>query len=149
MRCHFLAATLAAVTFFPAQAQQVFGGPDPDRTSSTVIVSSDTSGILAAVNIDYSQPSWQESYDACWSSSRATTHGSARTGGPPWTTVGALEIGGTRIDAGSYYLGLEVGKDGAFSLLSFDSKQAMKTGLLPFYHRPLPRRRHGRDQGRR
>jgi hypothetical protein len=52
-----------------------------------------------------------------------------------WTTfdtVGALEIGGAKIDAGSYYLGLAVGEDGAFRLLLFDSKQAMKSGLLPF-----------------
>jgi len=47
-------------------------------------------------------------------------------------TVGTLEIGGTKIDAGSYYLGLAVGKDGAFSLLVFDSQHAMKSGLLPY-----------------
>jgi len=52
-----------------------------------------------------------------------------------WTTfdtVGTLEIGGTKIEAGSYYLGLAVGNDGAFSLLVFDSRRAMKAGLLPF-----------------
>ena len=40
-------------------------------------------------------------------------------------------IGGTKIDAGSYYLGLAVGEDRAFRLLLFDSKQTMKSGLLP------------------
>ena len=32
----------------------------------------------------------------------------------------------------SYSLGLVVGKDGAFSLLVFDSRQAMKNGLFAF-----------------
>ena len=57
-----------------------------------------------------------------------------RLGNGWWTTfdtVGALELGGTKIEAGSYYVGLAVGKEGAFSLLLFDSKQAMKAGLLP------------------
>ena len=133
MRFHVLSAILAAVTFVPApQAQQVFGGPDPDRRASTVFVSSDSSA-LAAASISYSQAEWRESYEGMLEQLREGHY--TRLGKGWWTTfdtIGALEIGGTKIDAGSYYLGLAVDKDGAFRLLLFDSKQAMKAGLLPF-----------------
>jgi Protein of unknown function (DUF2911) len=133
MRCYFLAATLAAVTFVTAlQAQQVSGGPDLERKASTVFVFTDSFETLAGVSISYSQPSWQDSYNDMLEKLQGNY---TRLGKNWWTTfdtVGTLEIGGTKIDPGSYYLGLAVGKDAAFSLLIFDSKQAMKAGLLPF-----------------
>ena len=134
MRFHVLAATLMALVFAPAlQAQQVSGGPEPDRKASTVFVSTDSHETLAGVSIGYSQPTWQDSYDGMLDGLKGSNY--TRLGKGWWTTfdtVGTLEIGGTKIEAGSYYLGLAVDKDGAFSLLIFDSKQAMKTGLLPF-----------------
>ena len=133
MRFHFLAATLATLTFLPAlHAQQVFGGPDPDRRASTVVVSTESFGVLAAASISYSPATWQDSYDGMLETLEGSNY--TRLGKGWWTTfdtVGTLEIGGAKIEAGSYYLGLAVGKDGAFSLLVFDSKQAMKAGLLP------------------
>lgn len=133
MRARFLTATLAVLAFVPAlPAQQVFGGPDPERKASTVFVSTESFETLAAVSISYSQPSWHDSYDGELKSLAGSNY--TRLGKGWWTTfdtVGTLEIGGTKIEAGSYYLGLAVGKEGAFSLLVFDSKQAMKSGLLP------------------
>lgn len=133
MRFIPLAATLAALTIVPAlQAQQVIGGPDPDRKASTVFVFTDSFEALAGVSISYSQPTWQDSYNGMLEQLEGNY---TRLGKNWWTTfdtVGALEIGGTKIEAGSYYLGLAVGKDSAFSLLIFDSKRAMKAGLLPF-----------------
>ncbi len=132
MRIQFLAAVFAALLFVPATpSQQVVGGPDPDRKSSTVYVMTDTFEALAGVSISYSPPTWQDSYNDMLGTLRGNY---TRLGKHWWTTldtVGALEIGGTKIAAGSYYLGLAVGKEGAFSLLVFDSKQAMKAGLLP------------------
>jgi hypothetical protein len=135
MRFPFLlTATLAALTFLPAlQAQKVAGGPDPDRRASNVFVFTDDFETLAGASISYSQPSWQDSYEGMLDGIKGSNY--TRLGKNWWTTfdtVGALLIGGTKIEAGSYYLGLAVDKDGAFSLLVFDSKQAMKTGLLPF-----------------
>lgn len=52
-----------------------------------------------------------------------------------WTsfdTSTALEFGGTRIDAGSYFLGLHCNQDGKFSLLVFEAGKAMKSGMMPF-----------------
>jgi hypothetical protein len=133
MSFHFLAATLAALTFVPAlHAQQVFA-PDGDRKASNVFVFSDTSEALAGASISYTPPTWQDSYDGMLEKLKGGNY--SRLGKDWWTTfdtVSTLEIGGTKIEAGSYYLGLAVDKDGAFSLLIFDSKQAMKAGLLPF-----------------
>jgi len=133
MRLPHLAALLAALLFVPTlQAQKVFGGPDPDRKASTVFVFNDASETLAGVSIGYTQATWQDSYDGMLGTSQGNY---TRLGKNWWTsfdTVGTLEIGGTKIEAGSYYLGLANGTDGAFSLLLFDSKLAMKTGLLPF-----------------
>ena len=133
MRIQFLTAILAALTSTPIlQAQNVSSGPDPDRRASTVSVSSESTGTLAAVSISYSAPRWQETYDEVLRNLQASNY--TRLGKGWWTTfdtVRALEIGGTKIEAGSYYLGLSVNKDGAFTLLIFDSKQTMKAGLLP------------------
>ena len=134
MRFPFLlAATLAALTSVPAlQAQKVAGGPDPDRKASNVFVFTDDFETLAGASISYSQPAWQDSYEGMLDGIKGNY---TRLGKNWWTTfdtVGALEIGGTKVEAGSYYLGLAVDKDGAFTLLVFDSKQAMKNGLLPF-----------------
>src|SRR5262245_35504868 len=129
MRLHLL-ATLVLVPVL--QAQQAHGGPDPDRRAATVFVANDNSETLAAVSVSYSPPSWNDSYDGMLKALESSNY--TRLGKGWWTTfdtVGLVEIGGTKIEAGSYYLGLAVGKDGAFSLLLFDSRQAMKNGLLP------------------
>jgi len=132
MRCHFLAATLAAVSFVPAlQDQQVSGGPESDRRASTVVVSTDRV-VVAGASISYSPADWRDGYEGMLEKLPGSHY--TRLGKNWWTTfdtVGTLEIGGTKIDAGSYYLGLAVGEDGAFSLLLFDSRQTMKSGLLP------------------
>jgi hypothetical protein len=132
MRPRFLAVSLAAVMSVQVlQAKQVGGGPDPDRNASTAVVSSDRIGALAAVSISYTPPKWRDEYDAALEQLEGNY---MRLGKGWWTTfdtIGTLEIGGTKIEAGSYYLGLVGGKDGAFSLLLFDSKQAMKARLLP------------------
>jgi len=132
MRCHVLAATLAAVTFVPAlQDQQVSGGPDSDRKASTVVVSTD-SVVVAGASISYSPADWRDGYEGMLEKLPGSHY--TRLGKNWWTTfdtVETLEISGTKIDAGSYYLGLAVGENGAFSLLLFDSRQTMKSGLLP------------------
>lgn len=125
----FLCLTLTSTTL---RGQQVGGGPDRERRSSTVYIASETTGPLAAVSISYTGPTWRDGYDAMLKQLQGSNY--TRLGNGWWTTldsIGALEIGGTRIEAGSYYLGLAVAADGTFSLLLFDSKAAMKARLLP------------------
>ena len=137
MRVRLLAATFVAanavLAFVPATpAQQVSGGPDRDRKASTLFISNESSETLAAVFLSYSPASWRDNYDRMLTALDGSNY--TRLGNGWWATidsVGALEIGGTTIEAGSYYLGLAVGKEGAFSLLFFDSRQAMKARLLP------------------
>ncbi len=133
MRFRLLAVALTVLTFVPAlAAQQVRGGPDLDRTASNVAVVTDSFETLAAVSISYSQPRWQDRYDGMLDSLKGNY---SRLGKNWWTTldtVGAIEVGGTMLEAGTYYLGLAIDKDGAFTLLVFDAKKAMQNRLLPF-----------------
>jgi hypothetical protein len=114
------------------QAQRIAGGPDADRRATTAFVFTDSSETLAGVSISYSPPNRQDSCNGMLEKLEGSNY--TRFGKGWWTTfdtVGTLEIGGTKIEAGSYYLGLAVDKDGAFSLLVFDSRQTMNSGLLP------------------
>ncbi len=133
MHAFSYAAIVAVLALVPTlTAQRVDGGADPDRRSSTVAVSSEEAGVLAAVSISYSSPAWQDSHDGMLEQLKGSNY--TRLGKGWWTTfdtVGRIEIGGQAIEAGSYYLGLAVAKDGAWSLLLFDSGQAMKRRLLP------------------
>ncbi|MEQ1634343.1 MAG: hypothetical protein ABL997_18320 [Planctomycetota bacterium] len=126
----FLLAVLALAS--AASSQRVAGGPDAERKGSTVIVYSDSFQTLAAVSISYSQPTWQDGYANQLESLKGTNY--TRLGKGWWTsldTVGLIEIGGTKLEAGSYYLGLRVDNDDKWSLLVFDSRQAMKDALQP------------------
>lgn len=133
MRLLILAATFAALSLVSTvTSQQVSGGVDPDRRSSTLMIATDRSELLAGVAISYTPAIWQESYDGLVEQPKAVPY--TRLGKGWWATfetVGPLEIGGTKIEPGSYYLGLAVDKGGSFSLLVLDSKLAMKSGLLP------------------
>jgi hypothetical protein len=131
-------AALAASFFLaPAIAQiQTLGGPDADRKASMLIFAEMTNGFTphGAVAINYSQPEWKADYDKVLASGKfnGTTQ---RLGKNWWTSLDttiALEIGGTKVEAGSYFLGLQIGKDGAPSLLLIDAKSAMQHGWLPF-----------------
>lgn len=132
------AAALAASCFLaPATAQITsMGGPDKDRTATWVIFAEMTNGFTphGAVSINYSQPEWKSDYDKVLASGKfnGTTQ---RLGKNWWTsldTTVAMEIGGTKIEAGSYFLGLQIYKDGGVSLMVIDAKSAMQHGWLPF-----------------
>lgn len=127
-------ASLLSVLLPPtlAPAQHVTGGPDLDRTATTVVVTSDSGQTLAAVSISYGQSTWRAHFERQLDAVKGTNYGQLGKGW--WTTfdtVGPVDFGGVRIEAGSYYLGIRFAADGAMSLLFFDSKQVMKDALLP------------------
>ncbi|MBL8844112.1 MAG: hypothetical protein JNL90_21485 [Planctomycetes bacterium] len=126
-------ATLVAPATRPVSpAQQVTGGHDHDRRSSSVFVSSEQFETLAAVSIGWGAAPWRDGYDATIDVLRGSHY--SRLGNGWWTTfdtIGAVEVGGARIEAGSWYLGLAVDAEGAFRLLFYDSARAMKARLLP------------------
>jgi len=139
MRTNLLALAFAASALFSSSAiaqVQSMGGPDTARQASWVIFAEMTNGFTphGAVSINYSQPEWKDSYDAVLASGKF--NGTAQRLGKNWwtsldTTV-ALEIGGTKIEAGSYYLGIQVDKDGKMGLMVIDAKSSNQHGWLPF-----------------
>lgn len=132
MQSHVAAAFLGALTLLPAlAAQRVSTGAETDRRTTTVFVSAEDGTTLAGASIGYSAPTWHSSYDAAVDKPSGVY---SRLGKNWWTTLdtlGAIEIGGTKIEPGSYYLGIGAAKDGAFTLLVFDSRKAMQDGVLP------------------
>lgn len=136
---NFVAALVLAVGSFSAAADaqvQSMGGPDTGRQASWVIFAEMQNGFTphGAVTIQYGQPEWKDSYDAVLASGKfnGTTQ---RLGKNWWTsldTTVAIEIGGTKIEAGSYYLAIQAAKDGAMSLLVIDAKTSNQKGWLPF-----------------
>ncbi|MCA8941220.1 MAG: DUF2911 domain-containing protein [Planctomycetes bacterium] len=130
MRFPFAVAALAALSFAPITAQQVFGGPDEDRQSSTVLVFGQE--VMAAASISYSQPTWKDSYDQRFDELKGRK---LRLGKNWWTTLQTatpLEIAGQSLDAGAYVLGLECDEKGNFSLLAMAADWAMKNKVLPW-----------------
>lgn len=131
LRHRLLVASLAATFACASPAQKVEAG-DHERRSSTVFVVGADSETLAAVAVGYGQATWRDGYDAQLASLRGNY---TRLGAHWWTTldtVAPIEIGGTRIPAGSYYLGVAIGDGGALSLLVFDSREAMKARIMPW-----------------
>jgi hypothetical protein len=133
MRLRSFAFALAAFALPTlALGQRVSGGPELDRTATTVVVSAESGVPLAAVSITYGQSTWRAHFEGQMDAVKGTNY--SQLGKGWWTTfdtVGAVEIGGVTVEAGSYYLGIRFAKDGAMSLLFFDSKQVMKDALLP------------------
>lgn len=114
----------------PAQ-MQVFGGPG-ERAASTVIFFDRATESMAGIAIQYGQPQWKAEYDGMADKAAGQR---LRLGKDWWTTFDnsvAIELGGVKIPAGSWFVGLEGKTDGKFELLLIDSKQAMKTNQMPF-----------------
>ena len=133
MHLRSFAFVLAAFAFPTlALGQRVSRGPELDRTATTVVVSAEAGVPLSAVSISYGQSTWRAHFEGQMDAVKGTQY--SQLGKGWWTTfdtVGPVEIGGVKIEAGSYYLGIRFAADGAMSLLFFDSKQAMKDALLP------------------
>jgi len=132
MRFPILSAAFAALCLaLPATAQkvQVFGG-NAQRAASTVILFGDN--LMAGMSIVHGQPMWQAEYDTMLDKLKGKIN---RLGKDWWTTFVTsvdCEIGGAKVPAGSYVVGLACDADGKFSLALMDATKAMKAGLAPF-----------------
>lgn len=130
------AATLVATSFLaaPLSAQyQVMNAPvDEDRRGTNVIMFSDNS--IAFVAVTWSAPQWKADYDKPGMLDRFKGQ-NVRLGKNWWTSLDTsvpLEIGGQKLAAGTYFLGLHYTKDGKFHLVAFDAKKAMQKSLMPW-----------------
>lgn len=130
------AATLVAASFLaaPLSAQlQVMNTPvDEDRRGSNVIMFSDNSLVFVAVT--WSAPQWKADYDKPGMLDKFKGQ-NVRLGKNWWTSLDTsvpLEIGGKKLPAGTYFLGLHYTKDGKFHLVAFDAKTAMQKSFMPW-----------------
>lgn len=125
---------LAAVV--PAQVK-AFGGSGP-RHSSTIFVFTDSFEVKAGLFVQNGQPVWKDAYndENTFNKYLDTFKGKLiRLGKDWWTTFDTsttVNIGGTDIPAGSYFLGLSYERDGSFQLAVIDAATAMKNGEMPF-----------------
>lgn len=127
----FLSSLLLATSLaVPAFAQiQVFGG-NGERAASTKIFWDN--GPVGMVCVQYGQPEWKDEYDSMLPKLKGKQH---RLGKDFWTTFNTsvpVTIGQTKVEPGSYYLGLKVDADGGFHLLVLDAKNSDKQGWAPF-----------------
>ncbi|MBL9076666.1 MAG: DUF2911 domain-containing protein [Planctomycetes bacterium] len=132
MRFPLLTAALAALTFaLPTTAQdvKVYGGQS-QRACSTLVLFGDN--IMAGITVTHGQPEWKAEYDGMLDKLKGKLN---RLGKDMWTTLlnsVDIEIGGTKIPAGSWVVGLHCDQDGKFALAFLDATKAMKEGTMPF-----------------
>ncbi|MBL8748452.1 MAG: DUF2911 domain-containing protein [Planctomycetes bacterium] len=132
MRLPLISAALAALCFaLPTTAQdvQVFGG-NSTRACSTVVLFGDK--VMAGITVTHGQPMWKDEYDGMLDKLKGKIN---RLGKDMWTTFMNscdVEIGGAKIPAGSYVVGLQCDQEGKFSLAFMDATKAMKAGAMPF-----------------
>jgi len=126
LRTTFALALLAV----PAQAQmRVFGGTAPRMAATRIFFEG---GLKGMVCVQYGQPEWKSEYDALDSFKGK----SVRLGKDYWTTLNtsvALDFAGTKVPAGSYYLGLRCDAGGDFEILVLRAEAADKAGMAPFF----------------
>ncbi|MFY9343667.1 MAG: hypothetical protein WAT39_14315 [Planctomycetota bacterium] len=132
MRSTLFAAVLAAFPFVVSlPAQRAAAGLDADRKVSTFVVYEDGQPPLAAVAIAYTPAAWRAGYDEVVAQMSAANY--TRLGKGWWATLevaGAITIGGTRVAAGTYYLGLQVDQAGVLHLLLFESKRMLQQRVM-------------------
>ena len=132
MRLPILSAALAALCFaLPATAQkvQVFGGNGMRANSSVILFGAE---LMAGISVTHGQPTWHEEYTGMLDKLKGKTN---RLGKDLWTTFMTsvpLTIGGAKVPAGSYVVGLHCDKEGNFALALLDATKAMKAGAMPF-----------------
>jgi hypothetical protein len=132
MRTSFLSAAVAALLFsLPAAAQkvQVFGG-NSQRSATTVVLFGE--GVMGGLSIVHGAPAWKVEYDAMLEKLKGKINRLGKDWWTTFTTSTELTLGGTRVPAGSYVLGLACDKDGKFSLAVLDAGKAMKGGVMPW-----------------
>lgn len=135
MRFPILSAALAALCFaLPATAQLQGHAGSGTRAETRIVVATSDFSTFAMASLTHGQPEWQAGYDKAGALDKYK--GSVVRLGKDWFTTlitsSELDIGGAKIPAGSYVVGLQVDKDGKFALALMDSTKAMKEGVNPF-----------------
>ncbi|MAD32486.1 MAG: hypothetical protein CMJ88_01840 [Planctomycetes bacterium] len=139
MRLYLFIAAFAAFSFSdhaaaqdnaPARGDvQVYNFDGPRHASNMVLFGTN---LAAGITIVHGQPNWKDEYTGMLDMLKGKTH---RLGKDLWTTLmtsATIELGGVKIAAGCYCVGLRCDKDGNFALAMIGATKAMKKGLMPF-----------------
>lgn len=121
-------ASLAAT--LPAQVQAM--GGSSQRMSSTVFFFNQDFSSPGFLFLQYGQPSWKDEYDLQVEKAKGNA---ARLGKDYWAsfeTSCALTLGGAKVAAGQYYLGIACSEKGEWTLVLFDAEKCRKNQLTPF-----------------
>ena len=134
MRFPFVTAALAALCFaLPTTAQKITGASATGtRAETRMMVFNDDFSVFAMASLTHGQPEWKAEYDGMMDKLKGKLNRLGKDWFTTLITSSEIEMGGTKIPAGSYVLGLACDKDGKFSLAFMDSTKAMKAGISPF-----------------
>ncbi len=143
IRTSLFATALAAVAFLAptVRAQVQALNPGDERACCTLIFADMSGGGFSpkgAINVNYTAPEWKDSHNKLLESGKFNNT-NQRLGKNWWTsfdTMVPLEIGGTKVMPGAYYLGLHVDAKGEFHLMVIDAKTALTSGWAPFMPQP-------------
>ena len=134
MRFHFAATILATVCLaLPATAQKLNAfAANGERAETRIGVASADFSTFALATVTHGQPAWKAEYDGMLDKLKGKMNRLGKDWFTTLTNSSELEIGGTKLPAGSYIVGLHCDKDGKFSLAFMDAGKAMKDGVNPF-----------------
>lgn len=134
MRFPTFTAALAALCFaLPTTAQKITGADHTgERAETRMMIYNDDFSVFAMASLTHGQPAWQKEYDSMLDKLKGKINRLGKDWFTTLITSSELEIGGAKIPAGSYIVGLSCDKDGKFGLALMCSTKAMKEGVNPF-----------------
>lgn len=134
MRIPFVTAALAALCFaLPATAQKINAADATGtRAETRIMIFTEDFSVFAMASLTHGQPVWKDEYDGMMDKLKGKMNRLGKDWFTTLITSSDFEIGGTKLPAGSYVVGLHCDKDGKFSLGFMDSSKAMKDGVSPF-----------------
>ncbi len=129
LRIAFVAVALGAFGTSASAQVQAFGGSAPRMAATRIFFDK---GPVGMVCVQYGQGTWKPEYDGMLGTLKGKA---ARLGKDFWTTFNTsipLTVGETKVEAGSYYLGIKVDAEGNFHLLVMKAETADKAGWAPW-----------------
>lgn len=133
MHVRFLTAAIAAISFSLPVAAQKLGGmaASSTRGETRLMAATEDFSVFTMASLTYGQPEWKASYDAMLDKLKGKVNRLGKDWFTTLITMSDLEIGGAKIPAGSYIVGLHCDQDGKFALALLDSTKAMKNKIYP------------------
>lgn len=134
MRFPILKAALAAICFaLPATAQKITtAGMTGTRAETRIVSFNDDYSVFALATLTHGQPEWKSEYDGMLDKLKGKLNRLGKDWFTTLVTTSTLEIGGGKIPAGSYIVGLHCDDKGQFALAFMDASKATKDGVTPF-----------------